>query len=143
MPAMKPTRSTTNSLFMKDQLSLRCDKSHVHQPPVGGRCRDAAFNPLPFVQPILEGIALTAALNAKRSASLIGRQAMEEQQAGVINAVTKAANTIPISSEERPPMTSSIKKVSGGVLPIAYNLNEFKAQYIDGYTSEVLDPLMA
>ena len=68
---------------------------------------------------------------------------MEEEQAGVINAVTKAANTIPIDSEGKPPMTSSIKKVLGSELPIAYHSNQFRARYIDECTGEVLDPLMA
>ena len=106
-------------MCMKYQLSLQCDKSHVHQPLVGGRCRDAAFYPLPLAKAILEGIALTADYNAKRSASLIVCQSMKEEPAGGINAVTKAANTIPIDSEGKPPTASSSKKVSGSVLPIA------------------------
>ena len=34
---------------------------------------------------------------------------------------------------------SSVKKVTGGVLPISYHQNNFKAKYVDEYTGEVLD----
>ena len=29
LPAMKPTKFMTNSVFRRDQLSVKCDKSHV------------------------------------------------------------------------------------------------------------------
>ena len=138
MPRHDTDEIMTNSISMKNLLPLRCDKSHVHQQLVGGRCRDAAFYPLPLVEAIREGIALTADSKAKRSASLIAREAMEEEQTSAINAVTKAAGTIPVDSKGKPPTTSSIKKVSGGVLPIAYHSNQFKARYIDEHTGEVL-----
>ena len=57
LPALKPTRFMTNSKFMRDQLSMRCDKQHSHQPLIGGRCRDAAFYPLPLVEAILKGMS--------------------------------------------------------------------------------------
>ena len=60
LPAMKPTRFMTNSVFMRDQLALRCDKSDVHQPLVVGQCRDAAFYPLQLVEAIFQGTALAA-----------------------------------------------------------------------------------
>ena len=37
---------------------------------------------------------------------------------------------------------SSTKTVTGGVLPIAYHLNQFKARYTDEYTGEVLDDFL-
>ena len=37
---------------------------------------------------------------------------------------------------------SSIKKVTGGVLPIAYHSNQLKARYTDEYTGEVLDDFL-
>ena len=56
LPAMKPTRFMTNSVPMKLRLSLTCDGLHKHQQLVGGRCRDAAFYPLPLVKAILNGM---------------------------------------------------------------------------------------
>ena len=38
---------------MSRQLSNRCTKDHVHQPLVGGRCKNAAMYPLPLVRAIL------------------------------------------------------------------------------------------
>ena len=125
LPAMKPTRFMTNSVFMRDQLSLKCDKSHVHQPLVGGRCRDAAFYPLQLVEAILQGMALTADHDAKTIASMMGCRAMEEERKDTIGAVTKAASTIPSTDDEKPVPTSSVKKVAGGVLPIAYHPVQF------------------
>ena len=62
VPARKATRFMTNSPFMRDQLSLQCGKSHEHQQLVGGRCRDAAFYPLPLSEAILQGISRMAEL---------------------------------------------------------------------------------
>ena len=91
LPALKPTKFTTNSVFMRDHLSLRRDKSHVRQPLVGGRCLDAAFYPLQLVEAILQGMALTADHDAKILASVIGCRAMKEERIDTISAVTKAA----------------------------------------------------
>ena len=57
-PALTPTKSLTNSEMMSRQLSNRCTKEHVHQPLVGGRCKDAPRYPVPLVQAILRGFAL-------------------------------------------------------------------------------------
>ena len=65
LPALSPTKFLTNSQVMSEQLNKKCDGSHSHQHLAGGRCKDAAFYPLPLVRAILKGIALQAALNAK------------------------------------------------------------------------------
>ena len=36
LPALKPTRFMSNSVYMTAKLSKQCDKSHVHQQRVGG-----------------------------------------------------------------------------------------------------------
>ena len=54
VPALKPTKWLTNSQVMSEQLSKRCDGSHQHQHLTGGRCKDAAFYPLPLVRSILK-----------------------------------------------------------------------------------------
>ena len=39
VPAKKPTRFMSNSWYVLGELSTRCDKSHVHQPLMGGHVR--------------------------------------------------------------------------------------------------------
>ena len=40
-PAKKPTRFLSNSKFILDELNTRCDKSHSHEPLMGGRASKA------------------------------------------------------------------------------------------------------
>ena len=138
-PAKKPTRFMTSSSIMRDILSTRCDQSHVHQQLTGGRARDAAFYPMPLVEAILKGIALTADSDAKIIASLNGIRSMEENHNDIVNAVTGSSATIPNTKVSNAVPTSSIKRVTGGVLPIAYHQDQFKQKYVDEYTGEVLD----
>ena len=67
LPALKPTKWMTNSSIMADQLNKKCKFDHEHQHLVGGRCKDAAFYPLPFVKAIIKGISLQAAADQKMS----------------------------------------------------------------------------
>ena len=131
LPAMKPTRFMTNSLFMQAQLGKRCDHSHSHQQLVGGRARDAAFYPLPLVEAILQGIANQADDDHRARLEI-------EEKIATVNAVVMSAGTIPAATN--PFLTSSCPRVSGGVLPISYQPECFKAKYIDEYTGEVLEP---
>ena len=66
VPALKPTKFMTNSQVMRDQLGRRCSRDHVHQPLVGGRCKNAAFYPVKLVKAILRGIALQAEQDFQR-----------------------------------------------------------------------------
>ena len=95
LPAMKPTRFMTNSSHMQARLSKRCDGSHSHQPQVGGRCRDAAFYPMPLVKAILNGIGDTADADFQRLRS-------EEEQSDIIKAISNSAGTIPTETDEKP-----------------------------------------
>ena len=70
-PALKPTKFLTNSEPMARLLRTRCDKSHVHQALVSGRCADAAFHPLPLVRTLIRGIRDTKAESARRSQARI------------------------------------------------------------------------
>ena len=81
LPAMKPTRFLTSSPQMAHRLSLRCDKSHTHQPLVGGRCADAAFYPLPLIRAILHGMRDTADAKKRESEA-------EASKMATLNAVT-------------------------------------------------------
>ena len=136
LPALKPTRFMTNSKEMASLLSLRCDRSHQHQPLVGGRCEEAAFYPLPLVKAVLKGIRATAEADQLRARLM-------EKAREYIHAVTDSAGTIPTTTESLPrPPTSSIQRVTGGVLPIQYHPQNFKPRYVDEYTGEVLDPLL-
>ena len=59
VPAKKPTRWMTNSVFMVEALNVRCDRQHRHQHLMGGRAADAAFYPPKLLQAILRGMAKT------------------------------------------------------------------------------------
>ena len=135
LPALKPTHFMTNSVFMRDQLSMRCDKQHSHQPLIGGRCKDAAFYPLPLVEAILKGMSNQADDEYRKS--------LESQERKTrIQAVTQQSGTIPSDDDPSHFKTSMIKRVNGGVLPVSYQSQCFKARYIDEYTGEVLDTHM-
>ena len=45
LPALKPTRFASNSWFILEELTKRCDKSHSHQTLMGGRAAKAAEYP--------------------------------------------------------------------------------------------------
>lgn len=60
MPALKPTKFQTNSKLTLEQLQRRCNHQHKHQGLVGGRARDAAFNPAGLVRAMLRGMTLQA-----------------------------------------------------------------------------------
>ena len=134
--AMKPTRFMSNSPQMIQCLSRTCDKSHTHQPLSGGRCAAAAFYPLPLVRAILEGMrATTEHINRIRDQSSDHR--------AMISAITDAASTIPMDNDATTILGSSIKRSSGGVLPIGYSPSQFRPRYVDEYTGQVLDPELA
>ena len=135
-PAKKATRFMTNSIHMNRQLNIVCDNLHTHQHLEGGRCAAAAFYPLPLVKAIIQGMNDTT----DSSRSIAQRS---DDQRWTIAAVTDSAGRIPIDSEVAEVPTSGIKKVTGGVLPIAYRPNQFKPKYVDEYTGQVLDPHLA
>ena len=134
--AMKPTRFMSNSPQMIQCLSRTCDKSHTHQPLAGGRCAAAAFYPLPLVRAILEGMRATT-----EHIERVKAQSMDCNS--IISAVTSAASTIPMDSDATTILGSSIKRASGGVLPIGCSPSQFRPRYVDEYTGQVLDPELA
>ena len=117
---------------MRARLSRRCDRQHVHQPLTGGRCASAAFYSFKLVKEILLGIRDTADFVKTRKMFLL-----EHRES--INAVTQSEGSVPLADDKPETVYSSIKKVKGGVLPIAFQQENFKARYIDEYTGEVLD----
>ena len=132
--AKKSTRFMTNSVFMSLRLNKTCDGMHEHQPLTGGRCAAAAFYPLPLVTAILLGMKDTRE-------ALTLRQTLAQERVSYISAVTDSAGTIPVEDSEYP--ESSIRRVSGGNVKIKYLNDNFKQKYIDEYTGEVLDPVLA
>ena len=56
VPAKKPTKFMTNSRAIGNELRRRCDKSHLHQPLVDGRAKDAARYPPAMCKAICRGI---------------------------------------------------------------------------------------
>ena len=56
LPAKKPTRFVSNSWYMLQELSVRCDKSHQHQHLVGGRASRAAEYPDQLCEAMCRGL---------------------------------------------------------------------------------------
>ena len=134
--AMKPTRFMSNSPQMIQCLSRTCDRSHTHQPLTGGRCAAAAFYPLPLVRAILEGMRSTTE-HLKRTKD------RDSDHRALVSAVMDAAGTIPTETDPETILGSSIKRSSGGVLPIGYAPEQFRPRYVDEYTGQVLNPELA
>ena len=57
LPAKKPTRFMSNSWYVLEELSHRCDKSHTHQPLMGGRAAKAAEYPDDLCAAMCRGLA--------------------------------------------------------------------------------------
>ena len=60
MAAKKPTKFATNSVYMARRLGTRCDRSHKHEPLLGGRAAKAALYPSALIHEILRGMRDTA-----------------------------------------------------------------------------------
>ena len=57
VPAKKPTKFMSNGPFILAELCLRCDKSHDHQPLVGGRASKAQEYPYESCRAICRGLS--------------------------------------------------------------------------------------
>ena len=75
---------------------------------------------MPLVTSILKGISDTADADFQRIT-------VKEEQADLIKSISNSAGTNPTEVDEKVKV-SSIKKVTGGVLPIAYHSSQFKAR---------------
>ena len=119
----------TSSRQMADLLGRRCDKSHIHQSSVHGRCKNAAFYPLKLAQTILQGIRNTKdAEDALRQT-----QASDREMIHFINDFVKDDSIL----DGKLP-TSRIPKVEGGHVTVVYDPVNFRTNYIDEYTGETL-----
>ena len=127
-PAMKPTRFLTSSVHMARRLQDRCDRSHMHQQLVGGRCKDAAYYPLGLIKAILRGMHDTSVAEIKAKEE-------EEELLNMLNALSSKPTTLPevIDTIVKKP---KIPRASGGCLSISYD--NWKPRYSDEYTGEVL-----
>ena len=135
LPSMKPTRFMTNSIHMQAKLSTRCDRSHKHQQLVGGRCAEAAFYPLGLIKAILSGMQATTQADQLQDQ-------MHEERKALLAAITDSAGKIPVETDSDVGPPSSLKRVAGGILPVGYHPQNFRAKYVDEYTGEILDPLL-
>ena len=141
MLAKKPTRWMTNSRDMIDVLSVKCDKSHDHQPLIGGRAAAAAFYPPRLLRAIILGMARTRD-------RVRGVRALNQDDADLQHAILAMAKPLSDSDDDDEPNSeqcnsvttkvSSIPLRSGGTLPISYQDHNFKSEYKDEYTGEVL-----
>lgn len=123
----------SNSVYMTAKHLKQCDKSHVHQQLVGGRAHDAAFYPLPLIRAMLSGIQATRDADQQRLQ-------LVHDKMNFIQSVTDSAGTVPIDDDFSEALGFSVKRAAGGVLPMGYHSENFRARYIDEYTGEVLDP---
>ena len=114
-PAMKPARFLTSSIYMARRLQKRDDHSHVHQQLVGGRCKGAAYVPLPLIRAMLRGMHDTTTAHGK------DQQEMEEL-AQTLNALSDHPTKLPeMMATTNEIKSSSIKTWGGGYLNIKYD----------------------
>ena len=111
VPAMKSTRCLTSSIYMARRLQKRCDHSHAHQQMVGGRCKDAAYYPLPLIRAMLRGMHDTTMAQGK------DQQEMEELTQ-TLNAISDHPTKLPDVELSRAPMTSNLHRLRDGVVDI-------------------------
>ena len=148
MPAKKPTKWMTNSIWMIDALRGDCDGSHKHQHLLGGRAAAAAFYPQQLLRAILKGMAATRDnLNGvkmicddERHVTEALKLAIAAVHPGPEPMKTTAHNDLIIENSKGLDVirTSSIPLQSGGTVPIQYLAGNFKDEYKDEYTGEVL-----
>ena len=102
----------------------------MHQQLAGGRCKDAAYDPLPLIRAMLRGMHDTTMAQCK------DRQEKEEFTQ-TLNAISDHPIKLPeIIATTTVTKSSSIKKWGGGYLSIKYDT--WKPRYTDKYTGEIL-----
>ena len=136
LPALKPTKFLTNSKAMASQLDKRCPRDHVHQPLMGGRCKDASYYPAKLVRAILKGIALQAAEG--RQINQVKEEEIDQLRkiASMPMTLPKVAPAAPVAFG--PPSYSSVPNLNGGKVSIKYQECNFRDKYLDEYTGEIL-----
>ena len=136
-PAKKPTKWASTSVPMLRRLSKRCGKGHDHQHLMGGRAAAASFNSKELVLEILRGMRDTADLE----------EPWEEPDVEMVIAMAKASITddgekdlVAVMKQEdlaRQVGSPSIKfKYADG--RVTTQKLQFKAEYKDEYTGEIL-----
>ena len=115
---------------MARRLQKRCGQSQIHQQLVGGRCKDAAYYPLPPIRAMLRGMHDTTMAQGK------DRQELEEMTQ-TLNAISDHPIKLPeIIATTNEVKSTSIRKWGGGYLNIRYDTR--KPRYTDEYTGEML-----
>ena len=131
-PAMKPNKFMTSSIHMARQLQKRCDHSHVHQQLVGGRCKDAAYYPLPLIRAMLHGMRDTTVAESKDRYE-------QEELVRTLNAIGDHPTRLPeVHAPRQATQTSKIPKTGGGYMNISYD--NWKPRYVDEYRRSVPVP---
>ena len=128
---------------MAEILSKRCNGNHKHQPLVSGRCYEAAFYPLKLVQAIIRGIRATAdAEYQARIQEREGKEVIFALKRSELKEHLRAVKEDPALSNGIPNDVpgSKVTRAKGGKIPIAYDPSNFRKQYLDEYTGEVLEP---
>ena len=131
-PAKKPTTFMTSSRQMADLLMTRCDKMHTHQRLVSGRCFDASFYPLELVKTILRGMRATTDVEA-----ILRKNAIEHKDV-VMSIATKSVPPPDTPSATDGMKPSSVRRHRGGKMHISWDDVNFKTNYLDEYTGDVL-----
>ena len=132
MLAKKRTRFMTNSLAMARMLERSCSKDHAHQQLSGGRCADAAFYPIELVRAIVRGIGEQDQLDRARKSDMVDEKIM-------INALKVDDSKVSEVDAKNKDRTSSVKRTNGTSIKVTYDPCNFKYNYLDEYTSEILE----
>jgi hypothetical protein len=131
LPAKKPTRFASNSWFILQELSTRCDGSHVHQPLVGGRAAGAAEYPDGLCEAFCRGLAGQLAYDRAHRVctGVIDKAALHSMLCVVDNArAEETALSNPVDGLTMSP-TSGSRNLPGE--EVKYTVSEFPPHWRD------------
>ena len=115
---------------MLRRLPKTCDHTHAHQPLAAGRTTNTDFQPTRLLQAILHGMIDTT------DSRLQGARLAEEDWDAHLTMAIQQPPLQPQTTTKLP--SSSIPTTDGGTVHIHYHPHNFKQQYLDEYTREVL-----
>ena len=131
---MKPTKFMTSAQDMVLAHDRRCDGSHTHQHPVGGRATEAALYSLPLERAILKGIRDAADAQKNQDSGNAERREL-------VHAIAGSQGETPYDHEKPVEVPSSyITNTDGGKVRVSDDEKNFKHKHIDEYTGETPEP---
>ena len=103
LPAKKPTRFVSNSWCVLQELSTRCDRSHVHQQLMGGRAAGAAEYPDELCNAFCRGIANQLVYDRTGRVCAMKTEDLNSFVENTVNAMGSIPDKKPVSGSSKLP----------------------------------------